>query len=62
MPGGRVVSAATWQAWGLEFVPSLGQNFFFTINHSFTRYDIIGCLSLIFLHPLPQRIIISVCF
>ena len=27
-PGGRVVSAANWQAWGLEFDSSPSQNFF----------------------------------
>ena len=27
-PGGRVVSAATWQAWGLGFDSSQSRNFF----------------------------------
>ena len=28
-PGGRVVSAVNWQAWGLEFDPSQSQVTFF---------------------------------
>ena len=37
-PSGRVVSAANWQAWGLEFDSRPSQNFFFEGIKSFDQY------------------------
>ena len=37
-PGGRVVSAANWQAWGLEFDSSRSQTIFFGGIKSFEQY------------------------